>query len=343
VTRRARIPRFPTFKRLELQDRTEVEALTAGFLPYSDFSFVSLWCWDTDGTCQFSRLNDNLVVKLKDYGTDEMFLSFLGTNAVAETAATLIAFAGRQGLSSDLRLVPDVVVTADQELQGTLSVTEDPGSFDYVLAVEDWVALSGGKFRNKRNAIRQFERRHAPEFRVVDLRSREVQQEIVRLFLLWSEMKKRFGLGETRNELLALRRAFGIGQDAGLISFGVYAHGVLCGFSINQELAGGYAIGHFWKADHSLPGIYAYMLHNTCRYLQERGLHLFNIEQDLGKSGLAYSKRLYRPDRLLKKYVVTDATGGAQAITPLEGRLSRRSAAAAPARAAGKPAVAVAR
>jgi hypothetical protein len=326
MTRRNRIPRFPTFKRLELEDRPEVERLTAGFPPYSDFNFVSLWCWDTDGLCEVSRLHDNLVVKLKDYGTDDVFLSFLGTSAIQETAKTLITFAIRQGMHPGLRLIPDDVVTAGGEFPNPMSVAEDPGSFDYVLAIGDWVALQGGRFRNKRNAIRGFERKHAPEFRVVDLQSRQVQQEMVQLFLLWSEKKQRFGLGETRNELLALRRAFSVGQDSELVSFGVYEHEVMRGFSINQVLEDGYAIGHFWKADHSLSGIYAYMLHNTCRYLHERGYHLFNIEQDLGKSGLAFSKRLYRPCRLLKKFVISGpVTPVVPAAVPMAPRPPRRA------------------
>jgi hypothetical protein len=325
MTRRKGIPHFPTFKRLELEDRIEVEHLTAGFAPYSDFNFVSLWCWDTDGMCEISQLNGNLVAKLKDYGTDDVFLSFLGTTAIQETVTTLISFTHRQGLHPGLRLVPDEVVTAGGEFPNPLSIAEDPGSFDYVLAVEDWVGLQGGRFRNKRNAIRGFERRYTPEFRVVDLQSRQVQQEIVQLFLLWSEKKKRFGLGETRNELLALRRAFSAGKSIELVSFGVYERDFMRGFSINQVLENRYAIGHFWKADHSLSGIYAYMLHHTCRYLQERGCDSFNIEQDLGKSGLANSKRLYRPCQLLKKFVISDPGAVVPAAVPAISRSPRRT------------------
>ena len=312
VNGRTSIPAFPAFKRLELTDRQEVEGLTRGFPPYSDFNFVSLWCWDTHGLGEISRLNRNLVVQHKDYGTDEVFLSFLGTRAVADTAASLLSFAQRRGLPSRLRLVPEVVA-ADEELRNRFAVDEDPGSFDYVLSTEEWVELRGGRFRNKRNAIHAFERRYAPEFRVLDLRSRRVQRELVQLFLLWSEKRQRQGLGETRNELMALRRVFLLGEDEGLVGFGVYEAGAMRGFSVNGMLDGGYAIGHFWKADHELKGIYSYLLHRTCRYLVERGYRLFNIEQDLGKSGLAYSKHLYRPYHYLRKYTVTSRTDRAKA------------------------------
>ena len=324
------IPRFPTFKPLELDDRREIEQLTKGFPPYSDFNFVSLWSWDTDGLCKVSRLHGNLVVVLKDYGTDDVFLSFLGTRAVADTATALIAFAERQGLQPRLRLVPEVAVAAGKGLQEVVSVAEDPGSFDYVLSIPEWVELRGGRFRKKRNAIRGFERKYAPEVRVVDPQRRQAQREMVRLFLLWGEKRNRFGLGETRNELLALRRVFGLGRDNDLVCFGVYQDGVMRGFSMNQALAHGYAIGHFWKADHGLPGIYAYLLHHTCRYFSERGYRFFNIEQDLGKSGLAFSKRLFRPCHLLRKYVLTRPAEDAQAALPADAGSTCRAGSSRP-------------
>lgn len=307
MKRASGIPRFPTFKRLELTDRLEIEQITGRFEPYSDFNFVSLWCWDTDGQCQLSRLNDNLVIKIKDYSTDEVHLTFLGTNEVSQTAVLLLAYAERQGITHALRFVPEVAIE-NEALRQTLDVAEDPGSFDYVLSVREWTQMHGGRFRNKRNAVNALERRHAPEFRVLDLRSRRVQQDIIRVFLLWSDKRQRFGLGETRNELLALRRIFSIPEDSGLISFGVYSGEELLGFSINQLLPNSYAIGHFWKADHEFPGIYPYMLRESCRRLDTLQTVYFNIEQDLGKSGLANAKRLYRPCKLLRKFIISPQT-----------------------------------
>ena len=40
------LPTFPEFKPLELSDKNDVENFTSKFPPYSDFNFVSMWCWD---------------------------------------------------------------------------------------------------------------------------------------------------------------------------------------------------------------------------------------------------------------------------------------------------------
>jgi hypothetical protein len=290
-----------------------VERITAPLPPYSDFNFVSLWCWDTDGQCRLSRLGDNLVIQLKDYLTDQLIVSFLGTDSVPETSTALLEYVARRRMKPELRLVPEVSINAC-DLSDRVSVSEEVGSFDYVLSIDEWVALSGGRFRNKRNVIHRIERMHSVEFRLVDLSDRRTREEVVQLFLLWSDKRRRLGFDETRNELLAIRRSFQFGADPDIVSFGVFTDGILRGFSINQLLPNGYAIGHFWKADPSLTGVYAYLLHHTSRFLFERGYRYFNIEQDLGKSGLAKSKSLFRPHHLLKKYVITWSNGAMSGV-----------------------------
>ena len=56
------IPEFPKFKNLELSDKNDIEKFTSKFLPYSDFSFVSMWSWDIKGEMRIAQLNGNLVV-----------------------------------------------------------------------------------------------------------------------------------------------------------------------------------------------------------------------------------------------------------------------------------------
>lgn len=303
------LPCFPSFKPLERRDRAVIERMTAHLPPYSDFNFASLWCWNTDGSCELSRLGDNLVVAMKDYLTDEVFLSFIGTDSAAQTALALIEYAARRRMRPVLRLVPQDVVDAGG-LRNRLSVVEDHGSFDYVLSIDDWVDLRGGKFRNKRNRIHQAERVHGPDFLPADLESAQFREDAVSLFLHWSHRRGRFGLDGTANELMAIRRAFQLHDEPGIVCFGMFVDGAMRGFSINEVLHDGYAMGHFWKADPDLPGLYDVMLHRTCCYLQEKGCRFLNVEQDLGRAGLATSKHLLRPHHFLKKFTVAEISRG---------------------------------
>lgn len=65
------IPTFPEFKPIEITDKEEVENFTKNYPPYSDFNFISLFCWDVDGKRRLSWLNGNWVCLIlsKIWGT----------------------------------------------------------------------------------------------------------------------------------------------------------------------------------------------------------------------------------------------------------------------------------
>jgi hypothetical protein len=298
------IPEFPRFKRLEVGDQLDVEAMTSAFPPYSDFNFVSLWCWNIDGSCAVSRLHDNFVVRLNDYLTNAPLYSFLGVNAVEATVSALLSHAEREGVDPRLRLVPEDVIEAADGLADEFEIVEDPGSADYVLSVDEWVGLEGGKFLDKRKYLRRIERDAAPVFSVLNVRDIEVQQKIMRVFGFWIVQRQRAGLEETFNEAVAVRRFFALRRDDDLHGFSVEIGGVMQAFALVEGVNDGYLVGHFWKADLAFPGIYVYLLHHMSRYFSARGYHSFNIEQDLGKDGLAQSKRRLRPYRYLRKYEI---------------------------------------
>src|SRR3989344_1313301 len=101
------IPTFPKFKNLELGDRADIESLTKKFQPYSDYNFTSLWCWDTYGQIQVSKLHGNLVIRFTDYLTGEPFYSFMGTIDVDHTVSELLKLSHNQSLTTALRLIPE--------------------------------------------------------------------------------------------------------------------------------------------------------------------------------------------------------------------------------------------
>src|SRR3989344_1777498 len=104
------ILQFPEFRVVEVNDREAIESHTKQFFPYSDFNFTSLWAWDTSGERMISELNSNLVVRFTDYSTHEPFFSFLGIRETEHTARTLIDYAKAEGITPELRLMPEISV-----------------------------------------------------------------------------------------------------------------------------------------------------------------------------------------------------------------------------------------
>ena len=54
----------------------------------------------------------------------------------------------------------------------------------------------------------------------------------------------------------------------------------------------------------SFSGLGAFLIHENSRLLSEKGVQLFNWEQDMGINGLRIWKESYKPCYFLKKYEV---------------------------------------
>ena len=303
------LPEFPWFKSIDLADRPVVEEMIADYPPFADFNFVELFCWNRGQQSGIAKLDGNLVVRWEDCVTGDLFLSFLGTNRVGRTASKLIAYAKERGIEPRLQAIPDVVLAQGDDIGDHLEVSEDTQNSDYMLSVEAWSELAGSRFKNKRNAINKLERNHAPELRLLDLKDDSTRHDMVRLCRLWAEQRKRTH-EETAPEFNAIKNFLTLGKESSLDRlrvFGAFIDNILVGFSVNEILPNGYALGHFAKADYRFDGVYPFMLRGVCRHLRECGVSLLNIEADLGDAGLAEAKSHCHPQGRLRKFVIAEA------------------------------------
>ena len=101
------LPVFPNFKNLEISDKEDIEYITHQFPPYSDFNFVSLWAWNTQGKIEISQLNNNLVVKFQDYLDNNYFYSFIGMHDVLTSIEKLLSASKAKGFGEELKLIPE--------------------------------------------------------------------------------------------------------------------------------------------------------------------------------------------------------------------------------------------
>ncbi len=299
------IPKFPAFKRLELSDLTEVTVHTHRFDPYSDFNFVSLWSWDTAEDFGLALLNDNLVVRLNDYITEAPFYSFLGENAVTETATALVRRSIADGMGSALRLVPEpVALKLDRSM---LAQDLDVDGNDYVLSVARLRRFDGPDMERRRTEINRF-RRETPHHEVValDLSDRATTAAMETLFEKWALSKGNANVFEL-HEYHAFRRFLSAAAYLPeTFAFGVRVRDRLVAFAVLEQLPRRFAMAHFWKADFDHTGLYAFMMRQMGEFLSERGCDQLNFQQDLGLSGLRFSKKSYVPAAYLRKYTVIE-------------------------------------
>ncbi len=300
------LPLFPDSKKIELSDFHDIEILNNKFPPFNDFEFVSLWTYDEKKLNSISILNDNLVIKIQDFLTGNLFYSFLGCNNLINTVSTLIKKSKDEGLGNKLFLVPEVNFSKEGFLENQFLVQDDPNSFDYILSVDEIASLEGKKYYDKRNLINRFNRLYPNHnVKTLDINDEDVQKEIENLFYVWEEQKGR-DRKETITELTAIKKLFELTNVLNIFSFGVYVDNKLVGFSTYHALQEKYALITFEKGDSSFEGIYAYLNHLTAKHLKDLGCEYINFEQDLGIPGLKKAKQLWRPVYYLKKYTITE-------------------------------------
>jgi hypothetical protein len=305
----SRIPTFPEFKHLDLEDHEEIDLLTREYPPYSEFNFVNLFCYDTMGDCQVSILNGNLVVRFRDYVTREPFCSFLGCNRVADTVERLMALSREQGVSPFLQLIPECCIRgAVDDLDGGLVISEDPDSADYIIDAASLVALTSGRWRNKRKAASKFKRSHPNHaLEQMDIHDAHTQEQIRRLFHTWAE-KRHKTAPETQNEMNAIERVLRHSQHFRLISLGAFLNGRLEGFTINEVVHDRHYVGHFGKTNPDYSGLAVVLESETARIMVSLGCKYMNYQQDLGLDGLKRHKRSWHPTAYLRKFTLHLAT-----------------------------------
>ena len=82
---------FPNFKKVDISDKEIFLEILHGLPSYSDFNLLSLLSWNADGNNAYSLLNNNIVIRIKDYlGTGENY-SIIGTTKIPESVESLIS------------------------------------------------------------------------------------------------------------------------------------------------------------------------------------------------------------------------------------------------------------
>lgn len=301
------IPEFPNFKEVSFDDKDAVESFTHKFKPYSDFNFISLWAWDTNGRRRISVLNDNLVVLFTDYQTEKPFISFLGNTRVEETVEILLAYAEKERMPTILSFIGQETVNALQNTQ--LLIEEDPVNFDYVFSTTEHALLQGNKYSSKRHLVKKFIQENPnARYEVERLSDEAIQEQLISTLRKWGSNKILNGKDyDFKHEEIAISRLLKVlrNKNSKLILSYISLNQGMLGFSIDEILPEGYAISHFAKANTEYRGIYEFLNQQVAHYLQDIKIAFWNWEQDLGAKSLQTVKSSYRPITFLKKYKVS--------------------------------------
>jgi uncharacterized protein len=295
------IPEFPTLDKITLNQRDEIVTRTKTYPPYSDYDFTTLWSWDVEEKRKISSLNDNLVIEFTDYITGEGFYSFFGNNRINETVKTLFEFAHSQGMTNDLRFIPELVLGKVNIQSEEFALIEDFDNHDYIYSIDKLVDLQGSEYGQARNLLSRFMKRNGDiNVRQLNLSNPQESNLILEVNKKWQNNKGIYIQAEEK----ALKRLITNSKDFNLEAFGIFVKEEIVGYAISEVLYEDYAIAHFAQADTNYAGIYAFLMKQIAESLQKKGSKLLNYEQDLGLPRLRQGKMSYRPVSFLKKFSI---------------------------------------
>ena len=299
------LPTFPTFKKLELSDRTSIESYTQKFDPYSNYNFIEMWSWNIHQNLEFCELNGNLIIRPNDYFDNEHSLSYLGNNDLKDTVEKLFAYLILQGVTEPkLKYIPEVSLSGIELDRYIIEI--DLANCDYIYNISDLSKYEGPQYKHKRKLFNRFERNH-PRLQLerIDVSDVSQKNQLFEFSEQWMQEKTgdEFLRMSMRDELKAINRFFDGGFDS-VVTLALYEDKNLLGYQIFSLLLGNYTICHFGKSIRSLNGSFEYMMSATASILKGMDVKYLNTAEDLGLLQLRSTKNSYRPINFLRKYTI---------------------------------------
>ena len=293
------IAQYPEFTKIDINIKKSYENIIRKYPSYSDFNFVSLFCWNTDGSAEVSRLGDGIVIKLKDYTSEKTVYSYMTDNSDAIKYINELF-----NVTDVLNLVPETTIKSLSRLDDFI-VEEDPDNFDYIYNIDDLMKMKGGEFKKKRNKVNQFKKDLSDV--VVTKSHKEITDtqrlEAEGLFAQWCFENDKFAI-DLLDESRAIFNAIDNLEQLELVYVELRVKDKLKGFSINQKVDSKTAVCHFEKTVRAHENIGPYLVNKVAEELYKMGCKYVNWEQDLGITGLRQAKKSYNNSHHLKKYIL---------------------------------------
>lgn len=288
----------------------EIKSFTSNFKPYSDYNFTSIYCWNTDDQAEFTFYNDNLILKMPEYNTDQVTFSLLGTTKIDETIHELSRHTqSTTGISDTLKYIPDIVIDKINQY-ASYRVYEDIDNNDYILSTDEAIKLEGAKYSNKRKKINKLLSSIGKDIKIceLDLKNAKHIDEIQYINQQWKQ-ESNSNMFIDVSDIKAIHKLLdnysNLSKSLQIRCIGIRVNSVLEAYCIYELLEQNWAITHFGKALKTHKGMYEFMMVELLRYLNKEGVKYVNYEQDLGIPGLRENKQNAKPIMYLKKYCIS--------------------------------------
>jgi hypothetical protein len=295
----SRIPVFPEFRQLSISDGPLFHKLFQEYPPIiSEYTFTNIFAWIPQYDFKISRKDEMVVVLTKFCGHGGLYPP-IGPRR-GEGIFLLLKESARLGIADHFHCADETIVASLEGFKSELLITEDRDQFDYIYLREDLVNLSGNRFHDKKNLLRQFERKYDATFEPLTVATIEEALKFEHSWCTTRECEKDPRLSKEMCAIYRMLSHFEVLRLAGAaVRFGEKIIGITMGEPLNEDT---YVV-HVEKADDKYRGIYQFINQRFAASIDSKYMWI-NREQDLGIPGLRRAKQSYNPARIGKKYIV---------------------------------------
>lgn len=301
-------PKFPSFRKLTLDDREAYAELVSEYTPFSDISFTTLhtW-WNLDDKLFFSVLNGNLVLNYSQpFDKTNAGLSVIGHHKVDQTFKELFGYLKENNREPKLVHVPEFTVEKLSSRE-SLEIIEELDMNEYVMdssAISKLDTPELGRIRRKVNRfMREVESREL-EVKQLDLAHQDNRELIYNSVLSWQKKYPKAN-DPKATENGALESGLRHHEALGIKNLSVFVDGKLqAAVLYHQTHDGKYYILNHLKVDYEIPFIFDFTTNEIAKLATAHDIPYLNMEMDLGIEGLKNHKMGLRPVHFLKKYTI---------------------------------------
>jgi hypothetical protein len=295
-----KVPEFPVFKDLSLEDKATLDLAFKQFPPpISEFTFTNLFIWRHAYQIKISRLQ-NFLCLFAENGERPFFFPPIGEGDVVECCRTLLQSMKEKGVFAKIARFPEELVSRfDWKTEG-FAVEFDRDQSDYIYLAEDLIHLQGRKYHRKRNHIKQFKQKYTYEYLPL---TPERISDCLRLQTEWCDLRKCEVIPGLYNESTAIQEALRHFETLGVRGGTILINGRVEAFTLGEPLNPETVVIHIEKANPAFEGLYP-LINQAFLEKTWLGYTYVNREQDLGDEGLKKAKESYFPHRMVNKYTL---------------------------------------
>ena len=192
----------------------------------------------------------------------------------------------------------------EQSIKHSFKITEQRDWFEYLYRSEKFVDFASSELSKQRRAVNRFWNLYGAEAAVERISPSNIQK-VVKYQSAWlannldRNMDRDSLISENESILNGLDNFWSLNLEGIIVSVGKSVRG----YAYGTILPGGAFDIIAQKGDVEYQQIYKVVLQEHVKTFYERA-ELTNMEEDIGLVGLRRSKERYKPDYMLKKYIV---------------------------------------